>query len=104
VDDLERRLTRQDVRTRLHQSRERSAELAGRLQHILRLRLEREQSRLALAAAQLHQLGPQAVLDRGYALVGGPDGRLVRDPAQVRRGDRLDVYVSKGRFGAEVIK
>jgi exodeoxyribonuclease VII large subunit len=102
VDDLERRLRRQDVRTRLHQGRERSAELAGRLQHTLRLRLEREHSRLALAAAQLHQLGPQAVLDRGYALVAGPDGRLVRDPAQVRPGDRLDVHVSKGRFDADV--
>jgi exodeoxyribonuclease VII large subunit len=68
----------------------------------LRLRLEREQSRLALAAAQLNQLGPQAVLDRGYALVAGPDGRLVRDPAQVRPGDPLDVHVSKGSFKAEV--
>jgi exodeoxyribonuclease VII large subunit len=103
VDDLERRLTRQDVRTRLHQAREQSSELAGRLQHILRLRLEHEQGRLALAAAQLHQLGPQAVLDRGYALVAGPDGRLVRDPAQVQSGDRLDLHVSKGRFGADVV-
>jgi exodeoxyribonuclease VII large subunit len=103
VDDLERRLIRQDVRTRLHQGRERSTELAGRLQHILRLRLEHEQGRLALAAAQLQQLGPQAVLDRGYALVAGPDGRLVRDPAQVQAGDHLDVHVSKGRFGADVV-
>jgi exodeoxyribonuclease VII large subunit len=102
VDDLERRLTRQDVRLRLHQGREQAADLAGRLQHVMRLRLEREQSRLALAAAQLHQLGPQAVLDRGYALVAGPDGRLVRDPAQVSPGDHLKVHVSKGRFGAEV--
>ncbi len=104
VDDLERRLTRQDIRLRLHQSRERSAELAGRLQRILRLRVEREQGRLALATAQLRQLGPQAVLDRGYALVAGPDGRLVRDPVQVQAGDRLDVHVSKGRFGAEVVE
>jgi exodeoxyribonuclease VII large subunit len=102
VDDLERRLIRQDLRTRLYQGRERSAELAGRLQHILRLRLERERGRLALAAAQLQQLGPQAVLDRGYALVAGPDGRLVRDPTEVRTGDRLDVHVSKGHFAAEV--
>ncbi len=102
VDELDRRLMRQDVRQRLHAGSVRAADLATRLRHAVHLRLERERSRLTLSAAALQQLGPQAVLDRGYALVAGADGSLVRDPSQVQPGDRLDVHVSKGRFKVDV--
>ncbi len=102
VDDFDRRLRRLDIRVRLQQSRGRTTELARQLEHALRLRLERERGRLASFFAQLQHLSPLAVLDRGYALVYGPDGSLLRDPARVQPGDALDVRLQKGHLAAEV--
>src|SRR5579871_1077720 len=102
VDDLERRLSRQDVRMRLRENCEHAADLGRRLQQAMSLRVERERGRLSLAVAQLNNLGPQQVLDRGYAVVTAMDGQLIRDAEQVRSGDRLNVNVSNGKFGVEV--
>jgi exodeoxyribonuclease VII large subunit len=51
---------------------------------------------------RLKSLSPQSVLDRGYAIVSAPDGRLIRRVAQVGKGDELDVQVSDGAFGVRV--
>jgi exodeoxyribonuclease VII large subunit len=42
------------------------------------------------------------VLDRGFALVRGPDGHPVRSVATARAGTLLDIEVADGRFGAAV--
>lgn len=102
VDDLDRRLRRLDVRVRVHAGRARAQDCTNRLEHELRMLLERERSRVDSYAARMRDLSPLAVLERGYALVQGPDGKLVRDPAQVVAGDALSVRVQKGTFKAEV--
>ncbi|HEY5800108.1 MAG TPA: exodeoxyribonuclease VII large subunit, partial [Burkholderiaceae bacterium] len=58
--------------------------------------------RQALAAlnAQLELLNPQRTLERGYAIVTGPDGRAVRSPDALHAGARLHVRVAEG--GADV--
>ncbi len=55
------------------------------------------------AAARMRGLSPAATLDRGYALVSGPAGGLVRDPAEVSVGDRLLVRVAGGGFTVEAV-
>jgi len=58
---------------------------------------------LAAGRAQAEALGPPRVLARGYAVVRrAADGTVVRDPAQVAAGERLDVTVAAGRLGATV--
>ena len=53
------------------------------------------------AAAALAVLGPQATLDRGYAIVRrADDGRIVRDPADAAPGTRLALRVAKGELPA----
>ncbi|HEX3266192.1 MAG TPA: exodeoxyribonuclease VII large subunit, partial [Candidatus Limnocylindrales bacterium] len=53
------------------------------------------------AAAALVVLGPQATLERGYAIVRKTaDDSIVRDPAEVRGGARLRVRVARGEFPA----
>jgi exodeoxyribonuclease VII large subunit len=42
------------------------------------------------------------VLERGYAVVRAADGQVVRDAADVRPGDEIDVQVATGRFAATV--
>lgn len=50
----------------------------------------------------LRALSPQRVLDRGYAVVRGPDGLVVRSAGDVAPGDLLDVAVASGRLTARV--
>jgi exodeoxyribonuclease VII large subunit len=68
----------------------------------MRGRLDRADVRLTAAGDRLADLGPGQVLRRGYAVVRGADGVVVRDAADVRPGDRITVDVAAGRFSAVV--
>lgn len=67
--------------------------------------LDQRRRRIAEAAARLDALSPLAVLGRGYGLVRrAADGRIVRRPADVARGDALDVRLAEGSIGARVTR
>ena len=58
-------------------------------------------SALGAASAALAVLGPQATLDRGYAIVRrADDDRIVRDPADAAPGTRLALRVAQGELPA----
>jgi len=58
---------------------------------------------LSGAAAALAVLGPQATLDRGYAIVRRTaDGAIVRDPADAPTGTALRLRVARGELPATV--
>jgi exodeoxyribonuclease VII large subunit len=64
-------------------------------------RLTRAQAGLGAAAAALGALGPQATLDRGYAIVRrSADARIVRDPSEAPVGTRLQLRVAGGELTA----
>ncbi len=64
-------------------------------------RVTRARTDLATAGAALTVLGPQATLERGYAIVRlATDGSIVRDPAQAPIGSRLDIRVARGDLPA----
>ena len=72
---------------------------AAEIKHSLRLRRER----LNGLVQRMQGVSPAGVLARGYALVTeAKTGRVVRSAAQVGPGDRVEVRVSDGAFGAEV--
>lgn len=76
---------------------------AGRaLATALRARLDVAASGLAHAAAALELVSPNAVLARGYAIVTGPGGGIVRDASTLGTGDAVSVALSRGDFGARV--
>lgn len=86
------------VRSELQRLDEFSLRMATTLQHQMTLR----RARLGGMAQRLAALNPQAVLQRGYAVVSGSDGRIIRSTDQVKGGDKINVQVSDGKFGAEV--
>ena len=59
--------------------------------------------RLARAAGALHALSPLAVLERGYAVVEGPAGQLVRTLDQIEPGDLLTVRLHRGSLRTRVL-
>jgi exodeoxyribonuclease VII large subunit len=64
-------------------------------------RLARGRTSLGAAGAALAVLGPQATLERGYAIVRRTsDGTIVRDPADAPPGATLTLRVARGEFPA----
>jgi exodeoxyribonuclease VII large subunit len=59
-------------------------------------------SRLSHASARLQALSPLAVLSRGYALVYGEGGHLLRDATEVHAGQNIRARLTKGLLTAEV--
>ncbi|HLI00627.1 MAG TPA: exodeoxyribonuclease VII large subunit [Acidimicrobiales bacterium] len=58
--------------------------------------------RLRADARHLHALDPRRVLARGFAVVTGPDGRVVRRASDLGAGDVIGVELSAGRVAARV--
>jgi exodeoxyribonuclease VII large subunit len=79
-----------------------SAALA-RLAPVAETRLAAARSALQRNAASLQALGPQATLDRGYAIVRrSSDGSVVREPADAPPGTKLAITVARGEVAASV--
>ena len=57
---------------------------------------------LSRQSAALSALSPYATLERGYSIVRVPDGAVLRDAAQVAKGDEISVRLQRGELGARV--
>ncbi len=126
LDDLTHRMELAQ-RQLLERSRRRWEMISAAVRHYdLRLvlsgmRRELENSTLALTAVMrnvllqhkvrsdrlqmvLESLSPLAILERGYALVFDPDGKLLKDPAHVKPGDPISARLAHGEIHATVVK
>lgn len=89
------------TRRTLERERERLEMTGERLRRAPALAVERKRAALENAAGRLGALSPQATLERGYAIVR-TETAVVTSTASVSPGDRLDVRVADGAFGAVV--
>lgn len=64
--------------------------------------LERRQEGLLGLRASLEHLNPQSVLERGYSIVTGERGDIVRSASQLRAGERLRLGFARGGAAARV--
>jgi exodeoxyribonuclease VII large subunit len=91
------------VEARLSRERLRLDAAAADLPRLATARLTAARSSLDASAAALAVLGPNATLERGYAIVRrGPDGAIVRDPAEAGPGTPLSIRVARGDIAATV--
>ena len=63
---------------------------------------QRRASEIAVLRSGLVGLGPAAVLNRGYALMVGPDGRVVTRVDQISVGDATTVHLTDGQVHSTV--
>ena len=77
------------------------AQTHERLRRAPRLLVERRRAALAQTAGRLRALSPRATLERGYAIVRS-QGVILRDTEGLAGGDRVDVELGQGGFGARV--
>ncbi len=95
------RATRAAV-TRAISDRARLDRAHDRLPLLVGGRLARARTGLGMSAGALATLSPFATLDRGYAIVRGPDGAIVRDASTQPPGAPLRVRLARGELDARV--
>ena len=86
----------------LEPARARLAPLPTRLAAACEARRADFRRRLELVSGRLDALNPMAVLQRGYAIVRGPDGRTLRSVSAVSAGDTVTARLADGEFAATV--
>ena len=77
--------------------------LRERASERLLARLHRASDQVGHLASQVRALSPQSTLERGYAVVQHPDGRIVMDQADLSPDDLLRVRVARGDFGVRTV-
>lgn len=124
VDEAQQRLRLADPRARLTAVRERLHEAERESARLIRTRLSRAALRLLAAAgagepllrarmaaaglrygplaARLHTLSPVAVLERGYSILTGPDGGVIKAAAEAPAGTEVRARLARGRLRATV--
>ena len=93
-----RQQLRQALLDRVRDQRQRLDEAALKLRPPLRLAVQQARQAVVQQAAQLRALSPLAVLERGYSITQTEAGRVLRDPARVKAGDRLVTRLAGGRL------
>jgi exodeoxyribonuclease VII large subunit len=89
---------------RLQGAAARHAFLVTRLRAAALETLRRAGERLAPLARTLNAVSPLATLQRGYAIVVGADGRILRDAAEAAPGSILEARLAQGTLRARVEK
>ncbi|WP_407669269.1 exodeoxyribonuclease VII large subunit [Orrella marina] len=97
---LESRLAQVRPDTERRSARVQALEVA--LRHGFSRQMQLRESRLAMAVARLQSLAPQAILDRGFAIVRDVDGKLLTSSASLAPGQGVKVQLAKGAFEADV--
>jgi exodeoxyribonuclease VII large subunit len=82
----------------INNGRQRLDELFARTGRGLMGRLRSARDACQAFQARLSALNPEAILQRGYAIVSGADGATIYKVGQTRSGAQLSVRVSDGSF------
>ena len=99
---MSRRRLWQEPQVIIQERFERCDQSAGELKNRLYNRARQWDDALDALAGRLAALSPLNVLERGYAVVTDESGRVLREARQVRKGQRLQVRLARGRIAARV--
>jgi len=102
LHNLMRSMQHLSPQNRVNTNRQRLDGLQMRLDTAVTSTLSQLKNRLALAQTSLSAVSPEATLARGYAIVRGENGRIVRSKQAANVGDTLTVQVADGTFGVTV--
>jgi exodeoxyribonuclease VII large subunit len=104
VANLAASVLHHDPRQPIAHAREHLNDFRARLARAVERQLHEVSGTLNSMDARLHSLSPLAVLDRGYALVIGANGAIVRSAAHLNAGDAVTTRIADGSFTSQVTK
>lgn len=85
----------------LSNSHHRIEMLGSRIPVAIERRLTSQKHRLENVEIKLQSFDPQTLLSRGYSITTH-QGKIIRDPRQLKVGDKIETRVEKGKFKAIV--
>lgn len=104
LTDARNRLLRHTPEVRLRNDRQLLDERAARLKRAFHNETRLRRLRFNALLARLQSANPATVLQRGFAIVTGPDGQVVRSTGDVHPGDRVHIRVRDGSLDAEIVQ
>lgn len=102
LNNLQQRYTRCAPAPRIETAQKRTTELEQRLQTLIQSILAQNRLRLSGMAATLNSVSPLATLERGYAIVQDPQGKVIQDITLLSAEDSVETRLSNGRFVSRV--
>jgi exodeoxyribonuclease VII large subunit len=78
------------------------AALFGRLRAAALARLQQAREQLVPLVRTLNAVSPLATLDRGYAIVSGEDGGILRNAVDAAPGTMIEARLAIGKIRAKV--
>ena len=101
TDHLEARVSNQQPQKKIQRQVERLTQFDQRLRHGISTTQNHFSEKTEALQKQLTSLGPNQVLDRGYAIALMKNGDLIRNAVDISIGDSFSLKTGNGSFGAE---
>ena len=101
TDHLEARISNQQPQKKIQRQVERLNQFHQRLRHGISTIQNHFIEKTEALLKQLTSLGPNQVLDRGYAIALMKNGDLIRNAVDISIGDSFSLKTGNGSFGAE---
>jgi len=101
TDHLEARISNQQPQKKIQRQVERLTQFDQRLRHGISTTQNHFIEKIEALQKQLTSLGPNQVLDRGYAIALMKNGDLIRNAVDISIGDSFSLKTGNGSFGAE---
>lgn len=102
TSEMQLRLGRLSPQRKVQDDRQRLDELLERAMRGLSAHQRLSRARVEGLSFRLQALSPLAVLQRGYAVLRGPDGRILQSISQVQSGDSINARIQDGELTAQV--
>jgi exodeoxyribonuclease VII large subunit len=102
LENLRHRLAGMGPVNQLRREQQRLDYLLERMQSNMTQRLRREQGTVNALGQHLNALSPLKVLERGYSITRDENGRVIKDPKEVKTGDELTTKLANGEVKSRV--
>ena len=99
---LATRLQTLDLRRVISHQRDILAHGCQQLISGIKSQLHAGRARFEIAVGKIDALSPLGILQRGFALCRDAEGALIKNAAEVNRGDRVTVTLAVGQLDCEV--
>lgn len=103
LKDCSRQLETHSPLWRIRSGRQRLDELQTRLTKNLLHESQLRRAEVVNLQKRMFSLRPDAILQRGYAIIRSENGALIKSVAQVQRNDLLDIRISDGSILSRVV-
>lgn len=100
--DYEWKLKKLSPASMLNSKRQRVADYEIRLTELIRTKIARKRYELSLLTERLNGLSPLNKISGGYAYVSDSSGKPVKTIESLNVGEKIDIYVSDGKYTASI--